>query len=42
MIASLEKTEVGRVTLGLTFSAAMASSVVVVSLAMREEPAGMN
>ena len=47
-MASLEKTEVNsvysesRVTLGLAFSAAMASSVAVVSLAMRGDPAGIN
>ena len=32
----------GRVTLGLAFSAAMASSVVVVSLTTRGKPAGIN
>ena len=32
----------GRVTLGLAFSATMASSVAVVSLAIREEPEGIN
>ena len=47
-MASLKKTEAnsaysgGRVTLALAFSAAMASSVVVVSLAMRGEPVGIN
>ena len=47
-MASLEKTEVNsvysesRVTLGLAFSATMASSVAVVSLAIREEPEGIN
>ena len=47
-MASLEKTEVnsaysgGRVTLGLAFSATIASSVAVVSLAIREEPEGIN
>ena len=32
----------GRVTFGLAFSAAIASAVVVVSLAMRGDPAGIN
>ena len=47
-MASLEKTKMnlmyseGRVTLGLAFLAAMASLVAVVSLAMREDPAGIN
>ena len=47
-MASLEKTEVnsvylgGRVTLGLVFVAAIASSVAVVSLAMRRDPAGIS
>ena len=47
-MASLEKTEVnlvysgGKVTLDLAFLAAMASLVVVVSLAMRGEPVEIN
>ena len=46
-MASLENTEAkeeysaGRVALGLDFSAAAASSVAVVSLAMIGDPAGM-
>ena len=47
-MASLEKTEANlvysgdKVTLNLAFSVAMASSVVVVSLAIRGELAGIN
>ena len=47
-MASLEKTEAnlayskGRAILSLAFSAAMASSVMVVSLAIRGDPLGMN
>ena len=47
-VASLKKTKVnsvysgGKVTLGLAFSAAMASSVVVVSLALRGDLVGIN
>ena len=47
-VASLEKTKVnsvylgGRVTLGLAFLAAIASSVVVMSLVMRGNLVGIN
>ena len=47
-MASLKKTEAnsaysgGKVTFGLAFSAALASSVTVVSLVTRGEPAGIN